>query len=61
MKLQLIAEAFNVFNNNNVSNVNRTYYSYNATTKVFTKNATFGIPTATSGQRIMQLAAKLTF
>src|SRR5581483_6437256 len=61
MRLQLIAEAFNVLNRHNVSNVNRTFYSYNATTKVFTPNATFGVPSATSGQRIMQLAAKLTF
>jgi len=61
MKLQLIAEAFNVLNRHNISNVNRTFYSYNATTKVLTPNATFGVPTATSGQRIIQLAAKLTF
>jgi outer membrane receptor protein involved in Fe transport len=60
-RVQLIAEAFNVLNRHNVSNVNRTYYSYNATTKVFTPNPTFNLPTATSGQRIMQLAAKLTF
>ncbi len=61
VRLQLIAEAFNVLNRHNVSNVNRTFYSYNATTKVFTPNAAFGVPTATSGQRIMQLAAKVTF
>ena len=60
-KLQLIAEAFNVLNRHNVSNVNRARYSYNATTKVLTPNATFGVPSATSGQRIIQLAAKLTF
>src|SRR3954469_14134234 len=51
-RLQLIGEAFNVLNRHNVSNVNRTFYSYNATTKVFTPNATFNLPTATSGQRI---------
>jgi Carboxypeptidase regulatory-like domain/TonB dependent receptor len=60
-RLQLIAEAFNVTNRHNVSNVNRAYYSYNATTKTLTRVATFGVPSATSGQRIMQLAAKLTF
>jgi len=61
MKLQLIGEAFNLLNRNNVSNVNRTLYSYNATTKVLTPNTAFRFPTATSGQRILQLAAKLTF
>jgi outer membrane receptor protein involved in Fe transport len=61
MRLQLIGEAFNVLNRHNVSNVNRAMYSYNATTKVFTPVATFGVPSATSGQRIIQLAAKLTF
>lgn len=60
-KLQLIGEAFNVLNRHNVSNVNRAKYSYNATTKVLTPVATFGVPSATSGQRIIQLAAKLTF
>jgi outer membrane receptor protein involved in Fe transport len=59
--LQLFAEAFNVLNRHNVSNVNRAFYSYNATTKVLTPVATFGVPTATSGQRIIQLAAKLMF
>lgn len=59
--LQLIAEAFNLTNANNVSNINRAYYSYNNTTRVLTPLATFGTPTATTGQRIVQLAAKLTF
>jgi hypothetical protein len=60
-RLQLIAEAFNVLNRSNVSNVTRTRYSYNATTNTLTPSATFQFPTATSGQRIMQVAAKLTF
>jgi hypothetical protein len=59
--LQLIAEAFNVLDRHNVSAVNRTRYSYNATTAVFTPLATFNTPTATTGQRIIQLAAKLSF
>ncbi|MEO8382060.1 MAG: TonB-dependent receptor [Acidobacteriota bacterium] len=57
--LQLIAEAFNVLNRSNVSNVNRTYYSYNGPT--LTPLAPYGTPTASSGPRIMQLAAKVTF
>ncbi|HUJ15145.1 MAG TPA: TonB-dependent receptor [Thermoanaerobaculia bacterium] len=60
-KIQLIAEAFNVFNRHNVSSVNNTYYSYNATTNTLSPLSTFGVPTATAGQRIMQLAAKVTF
>jgi outer membrane receptor protein involved in Fe transport len=60
-RLQLIAEAFNLLNRNNVSNVNRTRYSYNATTNVLTASPTFGTPSAVAGQRIMQLAAKLIF
>jgi outer membrane receptor protein involved in Fe transport len=61
VRLQLIAEAFNVLNRSNVSNVNRTYYSFNAGTSTLTQLATFGTPTLSSGPRIMQLAAKVSF
>ncbi len=60
-RLQLIAEAFNVLNKHNVSNVNRAMYSYNATTQVLTPISSFGFPTATTGQRIIQLAARVLF
>jgi outer membrane receptor protein involved in Fe transport len=60
-RLQLIAEAFNVLNRSNVSNLNRTFYSYNATAITLTPLATYGTPTVSSGPRIMQLAAKVTF
>ncbi len=60
-KLTLIAEAYNVTNRHNITAVNRGLYGYNNTTKVLTPSATFGIPTATAGQRIVQLAGKLTF
>ena len=60
-KLQLIAEAFNVTNRHNVSAVNRTYYSFTSATNTLTPLSTFGIPTATTGQRVMQLAGKITF
>ena len=60
-RLQLIAEAFNVLNKHNVTAVNRTFYSFNSTTNTFAPLTTFGTPTATSGQRIVQLAGKVTF
>jgi outer membrane receptor protein involved in Fe transport len=60
-KLQLIAEAFNVLNRSNVSGVNRSRYTYSSTTKVLTPVATYGTPLASSGPRIIQLAAKLSF
>jgi outer membrane receptor protein involved in Fe transport len=60
-RLQLIAEAFNLTNAHNVNGLNRAFYSYNATTKVLTPLATFGTNTSTSGQRIVQLAAKASF
>jgi hypothetical protein len=60
-KLQLIAEAFNVTNRHNVCCVNNTFYSYNSTTKVLTRLGTFGTPTDTSGQRVVQLAGRVIF
>jgi outer membrane receptor protein involved in Fe transport len=60
-RLQLIAEAFNVFNRSNVSNVNRTRYSFNSGTQELTPLPTYGTATVSSGPRILQLAAKLIF
>ncbi len=60
-RLQLIIEGFNVLNQHNVSNVNRTYYSYSAATNTLTPVSSFDLPTATAGQRILQVAARLTF
>jgi Carboxypeptidase regulatory-like domain/TonB dependent receptor len=60
-RIQLIAEAFNMLNRHNVTAVNNTLYSYNAATTTLTRLSTFGTPTATAGQRIIQLAAKVTF
>ena len=62
--LQLIAEAFNVLNRTNVSNVNRTYYAFATdpdNVSRLRKSTTFGFPTVSSGPRIMQLAAKISF
>jgi hypothetical protein len=61
VRLQLIAEVFNALNRSNVSNVNRTYYSYTAGTNTLTKLAAFGTPTVSAGPRIMQFAAKVSF
>jgi len=60
-RLQLIAEAFNVTNKHNVSAVNTTYYSFASATNTLTPNAAFLTPTATTGQRIIQLAGKVSF
>jgi hypothetical protein len=58
-KLTLIAEAFNVLNKHNVTSVNRTYYSFANNT--FTRLLAFGTPTSTLGQRVVQLAGKVSF
>jgi outer membrane receptor protein involved in Fe transport len=50
VRLQIIAEAFNVTNRSNVSNVNRTFTS-----------TAYLTPTTSAGPRILQLAAKLNF
>jgi hypothetical protein len=64
-KLQLFAEAFNLFNHFNVTGVKTNAYSYNGGTNVLTPLNTgasaFGLPTTTSGQRIVQLGAKFVF
>ncbi|HEY0159302.1 MAG TPA: TonB-dependent receptor [Thermoanaerobaculia bacterium] len=60
-RIQLIAEAFNVFNRSNVSNVNRGFYSYSASANELTPLATYGVPTVSAGPRIVQLAARVSF
>jgi outer membrane receptor protein involved in Fe transport len=59
-RLQLIWEAFNLFNRDNISGVDTTFYSVSNTTTL-TRTTTFGRPLASAGERIMQLAAKITF
>jgi hypothetical protein len=69
--VELIAEAFNVFNNKNVTTVRTTYYSLingqlvpqNVQANVPAQNALllFGTPTVNLGSRILQLAAKVSF
>jgi len=59
VRAQLIWEAFNLLNRDNISGVDTTYYGVSGTT--LTRNATFGRPLASTGERIMQLALKFTF
>ena len=63
--IELIAEAFNVFNNKNVTSVRTTYYNLTGGQLVLVNNPAsltrFGAPTATLGPRILQLAAKVSF
>lgn len=61
--LELIAEAFNVFNNKNVIGVRTTYYSLTGGNLVLLNdpNTGFGTPTLSAGPRILQLAAKVSF
>src|SRR5215475_6602338 len=59
--LRLMFEAFNVTNRANYSSITTAQYNFNATTRVFTPNATFLTPTTTFDPRILQLAAKIRF
>ena len=59
MQAQLIAEAFNLFNRDNINGVLATRYALAGTTLVPTAN--FGEPSSTAGERIVQLAARITF
>ena len=60
-RLQLIAEAFNLFNFSNVNSVRNGLYSYTAATNTLTLQSNFRQPLTSNGERIMQVAAKITF
>src|SRR3954453_5936443 len=66
-RVQLIAEAFNLFNRSNVNGVRNTNYAVTNTSGVPTKltlqdaAGPFGFPTSSFGPRILQFAAKVTF
>jgi len=64
MKFQLILEAFNVFNKNNVFAVNTTRYTLSSSGGLIS-STTFGLPTNNSNTpltpRILQLGAKFIF
>ena len=57
--LQLIWEAFNLFNRDNISGVRNTLYNVSGTSLTTLTN--FQQPTVSAGPRIMQLAVKLRF
>jgi outer membrane receptor protein involved in Fe transport len=63
VNVQLIAEAFNVFNRSNVSAVRNTYYGLVSGQLIPQSNPVtgFGTATASAGPRIIQLAGKITF
>ena len=73
VRLQLIGEAFNIFNHENIITVRTTQFARSSLSSVcgiagapclVPQNAgltAFGTPTATSGPRIMQLSAKFIF
>jgi outer membrane receptor protein involved in Fe transport len=58
-RVQLIWEAFNLLNRSNIIGVDTTYYSVSGST--LTPGTTFGRASASAGERIMQLAVKMTF
>jgi outer membrane receptor protein involved in Fe transport len=63
VRVQLIAEAFNVFDNSNVNSERNTYYALTGGQLVPQTNPAtgFGSPAASAGPRIVQLAARVTF
>ncbi len=63
VRVQLIAEAFNVFNRSNVSAVRNTYYGFSGGQLIPQTNPVtgFGSPATSAGPRIIQLAGKISF
>ncbi|HYE25549.1 MAG TPA: carboxypeptidase regulatory-like domain-containing protein [Clostridia bacterium] len=67
LSMQLFAEAFNLFNRTNVTGVRNVQYALQSNGTLKLQNQTsaatqyFGMPTGTSGQRIVQLGAKVIF
>jgi hypothetical protein len=60
-RLTLIFEAFNLFNDDIVTGVDTAFYTASLTANTLTPNAAFGTPLASVGERVIQLAIKLTF
>ncbi len=61
VKLELIAEAFNLLNRDNINAQRSGLYTYNSATNTLTPQTNFGASTGASDNRIVQLAAKITF
>ncbi len=60
-KLELIAEAFNLFDRDNISAQRSGFFTYNTTANTLTRQTNFGQSTAAADNRVVQLAARLTF
>jgi outer membrane receptor protein involved in Fe transport len=60
-RFELIAEAFNLFDRDNVVSQRTAFYTYNVATNTLVPQANFGADVAASDNRIVQLAAKITF
>jgi hypothetical protein len=58
-RAQLIAEAFNLLNDDNIAAVS--VARYRATGSILTRDPAFGEPRASAGERIVQLALRVTF
>ncbi|MEO6221880.1 MAG: hypothetical protein ABIP90_01420, partial [Vicinamibacterales bacterium] len=56
-----IISAFNLLNADNINSVNSTLYGVTTATNTLTPNSSFGKELGTAGQRIVQLAVRLTF
>jgi outer membrane receptor protein involved in Fe transport len=61
MKVQPIFEVFNLLNADDVNSVNTTLYGVTTATNTLTPNPSFGQPLGTAGQRISQVAVRVTF
>lgn len=61
VRAQLIWEAFNLLNRDNINSVDVTYYNVNVAARTLSPNPRFGEPVTSAGERIMQLALRLTF
>ncbi|HBL25296.1 MAG TPA: hypothetical protein DD490_00495, partial [Acidobacteria bacterium] len=59
--LELIAEAFNLFDKDNINAQRNVFYNYNTASNLLIPQTNFGADTGAFDNRIVQLAAKITF
>jgi outer membrane receptor protein involved in Fe transport len=59
--VELIAEAFNLFNADNINSQRTVFYNYNVSGNVLVPVSNFGDDVSAFDNRILQLAAKITF
>ena len=59
--LELIAEAFNLFDRDNIVGQRNVFYNYDVAANLLIPQSTFGTDSAAADNRIVQLAAKITF